>query len=109
MSRKRHIEYDIHHRLPTSRGGKNNPENLSRVPVNQHRAWHTVFRNESAQEIAKRINDTWLDPAYYLVAIPRKRKQGEKHKHQLQIVCTECGGRCEMKDVPVRILKKLPK
>lgn len=105
MSRKK-IHHDRHHRLPQSRGGKNNDRNISIVPVEKHRAWHRLFANGTAKEVASIINDCWIDPDYYFVAVPRKKKQGIKHKHSLQINCTECGERCEIKDVPVRLLKK---
>lgn len=100
-------ETDVHHRKPRSRGGGNNPENLVRVPIKKHRAWHRLFTNLSPQEIAAIINDCWLDPDFYLVAIPRKKIQGQKHKHTIKIVCDTCGDKCSMQDVKVPIVKKL--
>ena len=63
---------NMHHRRPKSLGGGNTGENLSRVLVKQHRAWHTLFRNYEVQAIASIINDVWLDPQYELVVRRRK-------------------------------------
>ena len=67
----------IHHRLPSSRGGKSNPENLSKVPEKMHQGWHTLFCNMLAKEIAKLINDVWIDPAYIFVCMPRNATPDE--------------------------------
>lgn len=98
---------DIHHRRPRSRGGGNNPENLSGVPVNYHQAWHKLFANLSPQEIAAIINDCWLDPDFYFVTIPRKKVQGQKHKRTLKVVCDNCGDRCQIEDVKTPLVRKL--
>ena len=60
-----------HHRKPKSRGGGNHGRNISVVPVNQHQAWHTMFNNMQAWEIADKINRVWLDPEYELVLVRR--------------------------------------
>ena len=60
-----------HHRLPKSRGGRDSGQNISVVPVNQHQAWHTMFANMQAWEIADKINRVWLDPEYELVLVRR--------------------------------------
>lgn len=65
--RKKKSHHDWHHRKPTSIGGANDDRNVSHVSVNKHRAWHTLFKNMTAQEIAKTINDTWLDQDYIFV------------------------------------------
>lgn len=65
-------EYDRHHRLPRSRGGKNDKRNISFVPRVKHIAWHTLFENLSAQEIANIINDCWLDPKYQFICKERE-------------------------------------
>lgn len=67
---KREREMDIHHRKPRSLGGKNNPENLSEVPITEHRAWHTLFKNFGPIVIAAIINAAWLDPAWRMVTVP---------------------------------------
>lgn len=86
MVRKR-IEYDKHHRLPRSRGGKNNHENISVVPRDLHIAWHKLVGNMTAQEAAKMLSDTWIDPDYYLIAVPRKRTVSRRRKRKYCIDC----------------------
>lgn len=34
-----------HHKIPRSRGGKDNPANIKIVEAKIHRAWHTLFQN----------------------------------------------------------------
>ena len=58
-----------HHRKPRSKGGKDCNRNISIVPSNKHEAWHLLFSNKEPHEIAKIINEVWLDPDYHLVAI----------------------------------------
>jgi hypothetical protein len=45
---------------------------MSHVSVSKHRAWHNLFRNFTAQEIAEKINDIWLDPDFILVVKRRE-------------------------------------
>ena len=71
---RRRKGYSKHHRKPKSRGGKNTFGNISVVPNSKHRAWHTLFANKTAPEIAKIINKTWLDPEYELVVVLRNSK-----------------------------------
>ena len=67
-----------HHRLPKSRGGRDSGQNISVVPVNQHQAWHTMFNNMQAWEIADKINRVWLDPEYELVLVRRGEMPNDK-------------------------------
>ena len=71
MSRKERLENSLttHHRCPKSKGGKNNPENLSMIPEKQHRGWHTLFHNYTPDVIARIINNVYLDPNYKLLAL----------------------------------------
>lgn len=62
-----------HHRKPQSRGGKGNARNISIVPEYHHKAWHTLFVNYDAYEIAEIINKVWLDPDVYFV-VKRRRE-----------------------------------
>ena len=52
----------MHHRKCRSNGGGNEKRNISSVTNQQHRAWHLLFQNKEAPEIAKLINEVWLDP-----------------------------------------------
>lgn len=96
---------DVHHRKPKSRGGTNEARNLSIVPIKKHNAWHRLFANYDPPMIAKIINDSWLDPDYYLVAIPRKKRKSNRGQLALVATC-ECGMRCEIQNIPVAVLKK---
>lgn len=91
MARKKPI-IERHHRRPRSRGGTDHHSNISHVRQSEHRAWHTLFGNMLADEVAAMITDTWIDSDYYLVAIPRKRKKGRKPRKRA--FCTTCN--CEV-------------
>ncbi len=60
--RKKKLHFDWHHRKPRSLGGENIDRNMSHVSVSRHRAWHNLFKNMTPEQIAKVINDTWIDP-----------------------------------------------
>jgi hypothetical protein len=77
---------DKHHRLPSSRGGKSNKENISIVPIAKHRAYHQLFRNMIAKEVAAELTHTWIDPAFYMVAIPRQKARTIKKKGKVYIL-----------------------
>lgn len=53
-----------HHRNPTSRGGSDSKQNISKVSPIAHKAWHVLFGNSLPSQICKIINDVWLDPNY---------------------------------------------
>ena len=44
---------------------------MSHVSVSKHRAWHTLFSNYDAQQIANIINEVWLDPQYKFIAVKK--------------------------------------
>jgi len=75
-------EMDKHHRKPRSIGGKNKPRNVIMIQQNLHRAWHTLFGNMSAPEIANLITAVYLDPDYRMVA---KKKKEKKNPNQLKL------------------------
>ena len=56
-----------HHRRSKYEQGSNNPENISIVTKNRHRAFHLLFRHGNPQYIAEQLNKIWLDPAYEVV------------------------------------------
>lgn len=70
MRRPHKQKLTTHHRKPRSIGGTNYYTNLSRVTGRQHEAWHILFSNYSAQQIAEIINSVWLDPDYRLELVP---------------------------------------
>lgn len=59
--------FNLHHRRPKSLGGSDDEDNLAYVSVLLHRSWHNLFSNCSPEQIAKIINDTWLDPDFVFV------------------------------------------
>jgi hypothetical protein len=91
-------EMDRHHRLPRSRGGSNEARNISIVERRLHAAWHLLVGNMNAQETARMLSDTWVDPDYYLVAVPRHKVV--KKKRRKRRYCVDC--ECE-------VLKYIPK
>jgi len=62
-------EIDRHHRLPRSRGGGNQHSNISLVLVKHHRAFHLLFGNATAEEVAEELNRRWIDPRKKLIVI----------------------------------------
>lgn len=71
MSKKRRRlnDWNWHHRKPKKLGGsgKAGSPNMVHVPIVKHRAWHTLFDTSTPEEIARIINETWIDPLYELV------------------------------------------
>ena len=90
MGRKLPREIERHHRLPRSRGGSNAPRNISIVSRDLHRAWHRLVGNMNAEEVAAMLTDTWIDPDYYLVAIPRDKAHPKKRRKRVYCVDCEC-------------------
>lgn len=85
-----------HHRVPRSRGGSDHTSNISIVRATEHRAFHHLFGNMTAPEIAAMLTDTWIGD-YYLVAIPYKKKRPKKRR--VRRYCTSC---------QAEVLKTLP-
>lgn len=66
------IKLTKHHRKPRSIGGADKTDNISLVSESSHQAWHTLFGNKTAPEIALIINAKWLDPDYMFMCFPVK-------------------------------------
>lgn len=71
MGKKKHTHK--HHRKPRSLGGGNELENISTVCRDKHDAWHLLFKNHPPERIALIINNVWLDPEYYFVAVKKEK------------------------------------
>ena len=56
-----------HHRKARSNGGKSNQGNVVRVNKDLHDSFHHLFGNATVHEIAKILNDTWINPDYKLI------------------------------------------
>ena len=91
MSRKKPI-IERHHRRPRSRGGTNHHRNISHVRQGEHRAFHQLFGAMLPDEVASLLTDVWIDPDFYMVALPRKRKKVRKPRKR--VFCTTCN--CEV-------------
>jgi hypothetical protein len=94
VKRKFKKHHDYHHRKPRSLGKPNrceinDPMNISHVSVVKHRAWHTLYANMTAQEIAKYTTSVWLDPDYYMVAVPRFKVGGKRKPTRIIYDCEE--------------------
>jgi len=68
-------EYNWHHRKPKKIGGSGrlNSGNMVEVRIDHHRAFHLLFGIESVPEIARILNETWIDPGWKLVAIKKEK------------------------------------
>lgn len=69
---RRRLGLHRHHRRPRSIGGDNSNRNISLVCRDKHEAWHRLFRNHEAEDIARIINEVWLDPNKEFVCVSRK-------------------------------------
>lgn len=90
-------EVDRHHRRPRSRGGSNDASNISIVRRGDHKAYHRLFGNMLPDEMAAMLTDTWIDPDYYMVAVPRNKKHKRPRKRRY---CVDC---------EAEVLKYIPK
>lgn len=66
-------EFNRHHRKCSSNGGNSKAENISIVDVRKHQAYHQLFDNLPPSEIARVLTDTWIDPNFIMVAVPRSK------------------------------------
>jgi len=71
-----------HHRKCVSNGGTDCQENISYVPLTDHRAWHGFTKNLSPEEICRVINERYLDPAFMFVCV--RREHGNLLLHSVQ-------------------------
>lgn len=69
--KRKRQQLTVHHRKPRSRGGSNEPSNISHVKHNLHMHWHGLFDNHSPEEICEIINLVWIDPDYKFVCIKK--------------------------------------
>ena len=56
MSRKNKLRHQSkHHIIPRSRGGGSSLENISRLNIKKHQAYHIIFDNRNPPEIIERL------------------------------------------------------
>src|SRR5581483_4678957 len=60
-----------HHRLPSSRGGSSHHLNLVSINRILHNDWHTITRNQTAQEIADQWSEWWSNGFIFADHAPR--------------------------------------
>lgn len=67
-------DYNWHHKKPKVNGGsgKISSGNMVEVRVDHHRAFHMLFDTKPVPDIARILNETWIDPAWMLVAVKRE-------------------------------------
>lgn len=74
---------NTHHRRPKSRGGSNNSDNLATVPIRHHNAYNMLFgSNPLPHEVAKVLNETWIDPQYEIIV---KRREAWKNSQEQNV------------------------
>ena len=62
------MKFSKHHRKPKSLGGTGEPRNITWIPMRKHDAWHLLFANKTAEQIADEISTFYLDPDFELIA-----------------------------------------
>lgn len=78
--------YNVHHRLPKSRGGSNDSSNLSTVPKRLHNIFNELFgSNPTAHEVAQILTDTWIDPAYEIIVRLKKTEVQDDQMSNLSV------------------------
>ena len=88
-------EYEVHHRHPRSRkrsyrGNINEERNLSIIPRNKHISWHTITGNLLPTEWVKEVNDQYMPPDWYLVAVPRYKSTPTVRRRRKYCKDCEC-------------------
>lgn len=58
-----------HHRKPRKLGGTNEPRNISHITREKHEAWHLLVNHQDIYEVARILNELYVDPDYVLVPI----------------------------------------
>lgn len=109
---KKKVHMDRHHRRPQSlflpgETGKDDPKNISIVPVELHRAYHRLFRNFEPKQVAEILTRDWIDSDWVLIAQKRHKKRRRKFERTTHIECSNCGSRCTIKNVKKKVQEEL--
>ena len=60
MKKRRKYKLDKHHIIPSSRGGTSKLENITMVRIIDHQKYHTLFENQTPDEIVETlVNKYW--------------------------------------------------
>lgn len=75
----RNLDENWHHRKPKILGGSGRlgSPNMIQVSVIEHRAWHCLVGTQTPIQIAKTLNETWLDPDWELIAVRKEKGNGK--------------------------------
>lgn len=88
--------YEIHHKHPRSRkrvypGQHINEErNLSILRRVDHQAWHQLTKNQLPKEFVRRLNEEFMPPDWYLVAVPRHKPPQVAPRRRRYCIDCEC-------------------
>lgn len=63
-----------HHRKPQKLGGTHEDRNISKISREKHEAWHLLFNHLDVYEIARLLNEVYIDPDYFF--FPVKKQAG---------------------------------
>lgn len=68
-------DYNWHHKIPKVHGGSGHLSsgNMVEVRVDYHRAFHLLFDTKPVSDIARILNDTWIDPTWVLIAVKKEK------------------------------------
>jgi len=84
------VKRQRHHRRPKSRNGTDHSDNISMVRPLDHQAYHRLFGNMLPDELAAMLTDVWIDPDFYLVAIPYNKKKPKPRRGRSYCVDWNC-------------------
>lgn len=70
---------NVHHRRSRNTGGRDTPDNRSRVSVREHHAYNVMFNDGHMhpRDIADKLTRIWISPDYEIVA---RRKGGQCYR-----------------------------
>lgn len=60
-----------HHRKPKCLKGSSHDSNISLVGKKRHRAYHALFQHGNPHQVAKELNEVWIDPEFKLIVVRR--------------------------------------
>jgi len=82
MGRKNHRRKsqrsNKHHIIPRSRGGTSHLENISELRVVDHEAYHTIFVNQTPDEIVETLVNHYWNGQWEYVAQAYRRNNGNR-------------------------------
>lgn len=74
MKKKRHSSR--HHVIPSSRGGRTEPDNIATVNSKAHKYYHALFQNMLPSEILTYLNRGFWNSQFVIQMTKREVKDG---------------------------------